>query len=157
MILDDVWKPFFVLWIQRLFKNCKHICTVVFCLACLHYSTYWLCIINTKSMFSTKHRALFFVFFLMRAVVQTAQILFNQEQIQSRTLCACTDNWEPLFENTGFSSWWMEEGFPCFSGNSKCLVESQVFVPLLQLKNINVLYIRYNRFLLWFDIPRKAN
>lgn len=123
---DDVWKPFLVR-----FKNGHHVCTIVLrlhsnvfsacrtavkpvnhitvllflCLTCLHYSTYGLCQIDATSMFSTKRRALFVcLFVLMRALVQTALILLQQEQIQSRTVCACTDNGEPLFENTSFSS-----------------------------------------------------
>lgn len=35
----------------------------------------------------------------MSVVVQTAQILFNQEQTESRTVCSCTNNGEPLLEN----------------------------------------------------------
>lgn len=93
-------------------KLVNHITVLLFLyLACLHYSTYWLCIINTKSTFSTERRAL--GFFLMRAVVQTAKILF-QEQIQSITVCGCINNEEPLLENTSFSSQWMEERFPYF-------------------------------------------
>lgn len=35
----------------------------------------------------------------MSVVVQTAQLLFNQEQAESRTVCSCTNNGEPLSEN----------------------------------------------------------
>lgn len=43
-------------------KLVNHITVLLFLyLVCLHYSTYWLCIINTKSTFSTEHRALFFL------------------------------------------------------------------------------------------------
>lgn len=35
----------------------------------------------------------------MSVVVQTTQILFNQEQTESRTVCSCTNNGEPLLEN----------------------------------------------------------
>lgn len=43
-----------------------------------------------------KHRALFF---LMSVVVQTAQLLFNQEQTESRAVCSCANNRELLLEN----------------------------------------------------------
>lgn len=35
----------------------------------------------------------------MSVVVQTAQILFNQEQTESRTVCSCTNNGDPLLES----------------------------------------------------------